>query len=212
MGMMPLRLTRPTVGLIPARPFEDDGHTMEPSVSVPMAAAQRFAETPAPEPELEPQGLRSSAYGFLVNPPRPLHPLVEWLDRMFAHSLKFVLPTTTAPASRSFLATPESCAGREPTSASEPAVVCMRSAVSLLSLISTGIPCNGPRGPFCLRSLSSASAMARASGFTSITLFNRGPALSISSIRARYAAVNERAESSPDFSRDCRSDMVASSN
>jgi hypothetical protein len=28
-------------------------------------------------PELDPQGLRSSAYGFFVNPPRPLHPLVE---------------------------------------------------------------------------------------------------------------------------------------
>src|SRR5216684_791993 len=71
---------------------------------------------------------------------------------MFAHSLKFVLPRTTAPASRSFRATPESCAGREPTSASDPAVVCMRSAVSMLSLISTGIPCIGPRGPFDWRS------------------------------------------------------------
>ena len=61
MGMMPLRLTKPTVGLIPVMPLEDEGQTMEPSVSVPIAAAQRFAETPAPEPELEPQGLRSSA-------------------------------------------------------------------------------------------------------------------------------------------------------
>src|SRR6266851_2758011 len=109
--MMPLRLTRPTVGLIPAKPFEDDGQTMEPSVSVPMAAAQRFAETPAPEPELEPQGLRSSAYGFLVRPPRPLHPLVEWLERIFAHSLRLVLPRMTAPALRSFCATNESCGG-----------------------------------------------------------------------------------------------------
>src|SRR5216684_4014761 len=176
-GMMPLRLTRPTVGLIPAKPFEDDGQTMEPSVSVPMAAAQRFAETPAPDPELEPQGLRSSAYGFFVRPPRPLHPLVEWLERMFAHSLRFVLPRMTAPASRSLRATPESCAGREPTRASDPAVVCIRSSVSMLSLISTGIPCIGPRGPFSLRSLSSASAMASAPGFTSITLFNRGPCL-----------------------------------
>jgi hypothetical protein len=25
-----------------------------------------------------------------VSPPRPLHPLVEWLERMLAHSLRFV--------------------------------------------------------------------------------------------------------------------------
>ena len=61
MGMMPLRLTNPTVGLMPTVPLAEEGQTMEPSVSVPMEMAQRFAETPAPEPELEPHGLRSSA-------------------------------------------------------------------------------------------------------------------------------------------------------
>src|SRR5215470_7390893 len=76
-GMMPARLTKPTVGLIPAMPHVEDGHTIEPSVSVPIAAAARFADTAAPEPELDPHGLRSSAYGFFVCPPRPLHPLVE---------------------------------------------------------------------------------------------------------------------------------------
>ena len=34
---------------------------MEPSVSVPMAAAHRLAATATPEPELEPDGVRSSA-------------------------------------------------------------------------------------------------------------------------------------------------------
>ncbi len=61
MGMMPLRLTRPTVGLIPTSPFDDEGQTMEPSVSVPMPIAQKLAEMPAPVPELDPQGLRSRA-------------------------------------------------------------------------------------------------------------------------------------------------------
>ena len=56
---MPARLTRPTVGLIPTKEFADDGQTTEPSVSVPIAAAQRLAAVAAPEPELEPQGLRS---------------------------------------------------------------------------------------------------------------------------------------------------------
>ena len=60
-GTMPLRLTRPSVGLIPTRPLVFDGDTIEPSVSVPIAAAPRFAAMAAPEPELEPDGLRSSA-------------------------------------------------------------------------------------------------------------------------------------------------------
>src|SRR5918911_4200930 len=65
MGMMPARLTTPSVGLMPTIPHVPEGQTIEPSVSVPTATRQRFAETAAPEPELEPQGFRSSAYGFL---------------------------------------------------------------------------------------------------------------------------------------------------
>jgi hypothetical protein len=61
MGTIPLRLINPTVGLIPTMPFAEDGHTTEPSVSVPTATAQKFAETAAPDPELDPQGLRSIA-------------------------------------------------------------------------------------------------------------------------------------------------------
>src|SRR5580704_4394977 len=209
--MMPLRLTSPTVGLIPTVPLADEGHTIEPSVSVPMATAQRFAEMPAPEPELEPQGLRSSAYGFFVRPPRPLHPLVEWLERILAHSLGFDLARISAPAARSFWATYESFGGFAPTSASEPAVVIMRSAVSILSFSSTGMPCSGPRGPFSLRSLSSASAIARASGLVSITLLMAGPLLSIASIRPRYSSAIERAVYFPDFMPSCSSAMVISS-
>src|SRR5580704_7236462 len=209
--MMPLRLTSPTVGLIPTVPLADEGHTIEPSVSVPMATAQRFAEMPAPEPELEPQGLRSSAYGFFVRPPRPLHPLVEWLERILAHSLGFDLARISAPAARSFCATYESFGGFAPTNASEPAVVIRRSAVSILSFRSTGIPCSGPRGPFSLRSLSSASAIASASGLVSITLLMVGPFLSIASIRARYSSAIERTVYFADFMPSCNSAMVISS-
>jgi hypothetical protein len=60
MGIIPLWLTSPTVGLIPTMPFADEGQMIDPSVSVPTAAAQSPAETAAPEPELDPQGLRSS--------------------------------------------------------------------------------------------------------------------------------------------------------
>src|SRR5208337_3610890 len=128
-GIIPARLTRPTVGLMPTMPLTPDGQTIEPSVSVPMAKAQKFAETAAPDPELEPHGLRSSAYGLRVSPPRPLQPLVECDDRMLAHSLKLVLPRITAPASRSIFTTNASLGGRAPSRASDPAVVIIRSRV-----------------------------------------------------------------------------------
>ena len=73
-------------------------------------------------------------------PPRPLHPLDEWLERMFAHSLRLALPRSTAPASRNRWATNESRSGIDPARASEPAVVVIRSAVSRLSLMRIGMP------------------------------------------------------------------------
>src|SRR5476649_118171 len=125
MGTMPLRLRSPSVGLMPTRPLLFDGDTIEPSVSVPTAAALRLAATAAPDPELEPDGLRSSAYGLCVCPPRPLQPLVECVDRKFAHSLRFVLPRMTAPASRRRSTMKASRAAIEPSSASDPADVDM---------------------------------------------------------------------------------------
>src|SRR5215212_5270697 len=108
MGIIPPRLHNPTVGFNPTIPHALAGDTIDPSVSVPIATAHKFAETAAAEPELEPDGFRSSTYGFFVNPPRPLQPLVERDPRKFAHSLKFVFPSNTAPASRNFLTTNES--------------------------------------------------------------------------------------------------------
>src|SRR5690348_11502375 len=116
--MIPARLISPRVGLIPTMPFMEEGQTIDPSVSVPIPSAARFAEMPTPVPELEPHGLRSSAYGFLVCPPRPLHPLVEWLDRKLAHSLKLVLPRITAPADRNRSATQASRFAGVPSRAS----------------------------------------------------------------------------------------------
>src|SRR5438132_8794311 len=87
-GTTPDRLVRPTVGLMPTTPHALDGHTIEPSVSVPIATEQRLAETAAAEPELEPHGLRSSTYGLRHWPPRPDHPLEECRERKLAHSLR----------------------------------------------------------------------------------------------------------------------------
>jgi len=59
-GTMPLRLTSPSVGLMPTRPLNAAGQRIEPSVSVPIATVARPAAIAAPEPALEPHGLRSS--------------------------------------------------------------------------------------------------------------------------------------------------------
>src|SRR5579885_2561465 len=100
MGMIPLRLIKPTVGLRPTTPQMDDGLTTEPSVSLPTATAQRLAATAAADPELEPDGLRASICGLRVCPPRPLQPLTDRVERKLAHSLRFVLPRMIAPAAR----------------------------------------------------------------------------------------------------------------
>src|SRR5215471_3386442 len=93
MGIMPCCETRPTVGLRPTMRLFEAGQVIEPSVSVPTAAAQRFVAGPTPEPELEPQVVQFMMYGFCVNPPRPLQPLRQVKDdgqganpRKFAHS------------------------------------------------------------------------------------------------------------------------------
>src|SRR5438132_14346970 len=138
MGTTPARLVRPTVGLRPTTPLAFPGQTMLPSVSLPNETAAKFAEAAAPEPELEPQGLRSSAYGLFPCPPRPDQPLVDSKERKFAHSERVVLPRMTAPPARRFAATVESCGAGFPTSANDPALVCILSPVSMLSLSNTG--------------------------------------------------------------------------
>src|SRR4029077_13420896 len=59
MGTTPARLVRPTVGLMPTTPLALAGQTTLPSVSVPRDTVAKFADAAAPEPELDPQGLRA---------------------------------------------------------------------------------------------------------------------------------------------------------
>src|SRR5512134_910228 len=105
MGMIPARLTSPTVGLRPTTPFSDDGQMIDPFVSVPIDAAQKFADVAAAEPDEEPHGLRSIANALPHCPPRPLHPELERVDRKFAHSDRFAFARRMAPAARNFSAT-----------------------------------------------------------------------------------------------------------
>src|SRR5260370_6606547 len=143
-GTTPARETRPTVGLMAATPFILAGQTMLPSVSVPMETAVKFAEAAAPDPELEPQGLRSVAYGLLHCPPRPDHPLVEKEERKCAHSLRVRLPSTTAPAARRLAAIVASVSGDVPTRPRDPAADHSMSSVSMQALSQSGMPCRQP--------------------------------------------------------------------
>ena len=167
MGTMPPRDTSPRVGLWPTIPVAPAGHTIEPSVSVPIATWASDAATPAPEPDDDPHALRSRTWGLLVSPPTALQPLVESLPRKFAHSERFALPRMTAPAARNRCTSHASSAGRLASSAFEPAVVgSSRLAVSMLSLSSTGTPSSGLRGPRRRRWRSLAAASASARRFT----------------------------------------------
>src|SRR5258708_27564805 len=121
MGTTPARLVSPTGGWIPTTRLGWAGQTMLPSVSLPNDTVAKFAEAAAPEPELEPHGLRSMPYGLCVCPPRPDQPLIDSKDRKFAHSERLVLPRITAPPARRFAATVESCKAGGPTSANDPA-------------------------------------------------------------------------------------------
>src|SRR5262245_53281211 len=103
-GTTPVRLATPIVGLNPTTPLTLPGQTMLPSVSLPKEIAAKLAAAAAPDPELDPHAFRSSEYGLCVRPPRPDQPLVECVERKFAHSDRFVFPRMTAPAAPRFAA------------------------------------------------------------------------------------------------------------
>src|SRR5207237_10797641 len=67
---MPLRLTKPAVGLIPTTEFQVDGRRIDAKPSSPTATVAKFAVRLAPGPPDDPPTVRSSAYGFRVTPQR----------------------------------------------------------------------------------------------------------------------------------------------
>ena len=147
MGMMPARLTRPSVGLMPTRPVAFEGHTIEPSVSVPMAAAPGWPPPPCPSPSWTRRGCGRARRGCGTARRGPTsrtrtcradvgplaHVGLAQQDRR---------PPRAGARRRCCRAR-----GIEPSSASEPAVVVIRSCVSTLSLRRIGMPCSGPARP-----------------------------------------------------------------
>src|SRR6266404_685234 len=92
-GMTPRLLIKPKVGFRPVMPQNDAGIRIDPPVSVPVAIGTIPAAIAAPEPPLDPPGMRSGSHGFRTGPKCGL------LDVMpYANSCRLVFPTSTAPA------------------------------------------------------------------------------------------------------------------
>ena len=128
---------------------------IEPAPSTASAAGTRPAATAAPEPPLEPPGVRSTSHGLRVTP--------QVTDSVNGHSPSsgiVVLPTITAPAARRRRTTSESAAAGT-SNAPVPRLV-TSPAMSTSSLIAIGTPSSGARSPSARRrSAASASASAR---------------------------------------------------
>ena len=164
MGITNSRDTVPTVGLSPATPLSEAGHVMEPSVSVPIPRGLSPPASAAPVPEEEPPAERSRAHGLATSPPVALQPLEDLVERMLAHSLKFVLARMIAPASLRLTTSGASRVGL-PMREVDPARPGSPTA-SMLSLIITGTPCSAPREIPLARSSSRSRATDKASSFT----------------------------------------------
>src|SRR5690606_25345230 len=87
---MPVRGTRPKLGLKPITPLNAAGRMMEPPVCVPSAMGTMPAATAAAEPLEDPPGVWSRFHGLRVGPGADT-----------ANSAVTVLPTGVAPAARS---------------------------------------------------------------------------------------------------------------
>src|SRR5271165_5235310 len=70
--MAPVRGTRPNVGRSPVTPQREDGETMLPPVSLPMAKPTSPAAVADAEPALEPLEPSASSHGFFVSPPNQM--------------------------------------------------------------------------------------------------------------------------------------------
>ena len=89
---MPDRLTSPTVGLMPTRPVTEDGHTIEPSVSVPTPTRREVGGDGGARARARSAGITIESVGVLRLAAAPA-PTARRLRRAkLAHSLRFVFP------------------------------------------------------------------------------------------------------------------------
>ena len=190
---MPRFETRPKVVRSPTTPFSEPGMRTEPPVSVPSETGTSSAATAAPEPPLEPPGMRERSQGLRQG---PVCSFCEVAPK--ASSCMVSLPTSTAPAACRRRVTSASSAGTRSRKNPAPAVVTMP-AVSMLSFSPTGSPCSGPSERPSAYAASAAAACSRASAAVTVTKAPTSP--STCSIRARLASTSSVAVTSPAASR-----------
>jgi hypothetical protein len=82
------------VAFSPTVPQYDAGIRIDPPVSLPIAMKTMSAATAAPDPPLEPPGIRSVLQGFRTGPKWGLADVIP-----YASSCMLSFPTLTAPAS-----------------------------------------------------------------------------------------------------------------
>ena len=130
---------------------------MQPPTCVPIAAGTIRAATAAAEPDEEPPGVRAGSKGFVVGP-----------GMRAASSVVTVLPSTTAPASRSAHTAALSRFGKLPSIGLAAHLRSACPCVSSRSLMPIGMPSIGESGrPACQRAvLASAASRAPASFIT----------------------------------------------
>ncbi len=152
--------TRSRCGLMPYTPHHVDGIRIDPAPSDPSANPASPAATATADPPLLPPGVRPTSHGFRVAPN-----VSDSVNGQMHSSGTCVLPTITAPASRSLRTTSASCSFAGPC-ALVPIVV-TSPATSTSSLIATGTPSSGNRSPASSRRCAvAASARADSSSTT----------------------------------------------
>ena len=164
-GMMPLRLTRPTVGLMPTRRVvarRRDDRAVGFRADRGRRQVGRDGRAGA--------GARAGRVAIeRVRVPRLSAAAAPAAGRMRRAEVGPFAQVRLAEDDRAGLAQPlddervASAACRRPAPAIRRSS-CMRSAVAMLSLIRIGMPCSGPRGPRLLRSASSPSAIVERVG------------------------------------------------
>ncbi|CAB5027995.1 unannotated protein [freshwater metagenome] len=163
---------------------------MLPPVSVPSPPRNRPAASPEAVPELEPPGQCSRSQGFLGRGSP-----ASGSGAPSAYSDSDVLPTITAPRSRSRATASASTPGGATRLGTRLCAVVGPSRAARRSLIPSGIPCSGPRS---VPAASSASAVAAALSASSSKRARKQPrSSSILSARANTVRISSTDVSSP---------------
>src|SRR3954452_10194557 len=135
--IIPEALTSSRVGTRPTTSLNEDGLTIDPPVSSPIAQVTKFIETEVAEPPLEPPGSRVVSYGLHSVPPNELRAAPP------AYSSRLAFARMIAPALRRRSTTVESAGGRSLAHAASPPDVVRMSNVSYWSLIDITTPWSG---------------------------------------------------------------------